>query len=422
MLKQSFYLFIFLFLTFSCKSSSVNDSNIDEEGRVSIRFEKVTIPRGVATITATLTRTNYQTLSSQIFTSGNSPAEISFDKVVPGVWHLKVDAADENGTVLYSGETNVTVAANNITQASVTLQPTGSLIISVNWQKEYFIDNPYNPVFTNSNSPQHPAAGVGSCFILNINGKYKMWYSGWYGNSKYDVQYAESLDGISWQSITNQPVIAPGQFGSYTSHAVYGGPVIYENGKYTMYFTAIPFQSGDTYIGMATSSDGINWGNAIIPIIQENGKRYAVNAVIKKGNQYLLYYSYTNSLINDWGISLATSSDGINWSTYGEKIMPLTQNWESPGLHFPSIIYYQNEYKMIYGSISSDGFGLATSSDGFNWTKSNDNPIATPAMTTNSWVSDLRYPNLIIVDNELRLYYSGMHNGIIQIGYAKLNL
>jgi predicted GH43/DUF377 family glycosyl hydrolase len=400
----------------------LNEPLPDKSGSVIIKFEKNSSTQSPASLVAVLTRTGYETLTSQIVPSSTSTTEITINSITPGIWHLKITGLDQSGAIIYSGETDVNILSGSPTQISLMLQPvSGQLIIDIGFSDGFFHDNASNPVFTNARSPQLPNAGVASSFLLYIDGKYKMWYTNWYGNSIFDVQYAESSDGINWTGMSNNPVIKAGQFGNQNSFGVYGGPVIYENGQYKMFFTAIPSDNSDSYIGLATSADGISWNNAIIPIISEPGKKLVADAVIKNDGRYYLYYSYTNYLTNDWGISLSISTDGINWNRYAEKIMDVTPGWELPGLHFPTVIYLNNEYKMIYGSLSCQDFGYATSPDGLNWTKSNINPFITPSMTSNNWTTQLRYPNFIKVGDELRLYYTGMQNGILEIGFAKMN-
>ncbi len=58
-------------------------------------------------------------------------------KLMQVTWHLKVDAEDDSGLVLYTGETEVQIFAGFTSQVYLTLQPTGSgtgsIYINVTW-------------------------------------------------------------------------------------------------------------------------------------------------------------------------------------------------------------------------------------------------------------------------------------------------
>lgn len=283
-----------------------------------------------------------------------------------------------------------------------------------------FSDSYNNPIFTQSDSPNNPYLGVASSFILRRQSTYQMWYTNWNDGKRFNVQYAESDDGLNWKSVQIAPVLSAGNLGEPDSYGVYGGPVFYEDSFYKMFYTGISGADNESYIGLATSNDGLHWTKQANPIIKESGKKYAAQSFLKVGNLYILYYSYTK--INyQWGISIATSNDGNHWTQYAEDVFPITEYWELPGPHFPSVIQFGNGYIMLYGSLSNMGFGLATSSDGLHWHKANYNPVITSQMTRSFWSSQLRYPFMTKFENGYRLYYTGMkNNGTLAIGCADL--
>ncbi len=108
-------------------------------------------------------------------------------------------------------------------------------------------------------------------FVLFDEGKWKMWYiscTSWeiinnYPEPSYHIKYAESDDGINWNQ---QSVVCI----DYDEQAkALGRPsVLKQNDTYEMYFS---YRKIDKYrvsansgykIGMALSSDGINWEKA----------------------------------------------------------------------------------------------------------------------------------------------------------------
>jgi predicted GH43/DUF377 family glycosyl hydrolase len=64
------------------------------------------------------------------------------------------------------------------------------------------------------------------------------------------------------------------------------------------------------------------------------------------------------------------------------------------------------------------GFGMATSTDGFHWTKSSSQPIFKPENTYNKWTAKIAYPYLMKLNNQYRLYYTGSYNGGLAIALA----
>ena len=228
--------------------------------------------------------------------------------------------------------------------------------------------------------------------VLFDDGIYKMWYHGLgrIGNDpwKVHVLYCESNDGISWTKYPN-PVIYPGGYNSWDSKAVSPGAVIKENGIYKMYYCGYSNEYDNWHVGYATSVDGINWEK-----YPTNNYRYLwlgtsthSSSIIKLGNQYYLYYTGRNLPNNK--IGLAVSQDGINFTKYsGNPVLINDQAWELSGVMEGTIQNDNGILKMYYMNSSATGFGIATSTNGINWTKSNLNPFFTTLSTYNNWAED----------------------------------
>ena len=133
--------------------------------------------------------------------------------------------------VRYSGETNVNVLENSITQVFLTLVPTGTgtggIHIVVNWgdpMQSPWIDYPNNPILSSINS-DYDNQGVSQAKIYFDGTKYMMWYVG-LANSRAHTLYAESQDGTNWVRPVSSPVLTPGNSGPWDSWAVAPGPVL----------------------------------------------------------------------------------------------------------------------------------------------------------------------------------------------------
>jgi predicted GH43/DUF377 family glycosyl hydrolase len=415
----SFTMLALFLVMWSCtKENQVADPEANINGAVSISFDKASCPQGVMTIAATLTRSTYSTITRQLNITSSSTAEITINDIVPGIWHLKVNALDENGVVLYSGETDINVISSATTTANLVLSPTGKLQLSVSWANNTtFSDYAGNPVFSKNNSINNPDLGVASSFILYEDGKYKMWYANMYNDRKYDINYAESSDGVAWSTKTSLPVISPGTSEAWDAYAVYPGSVLKDGAVYKMYYVGVTSTNGDSYVGLATSADGINWTKNASPVLMFLHNRMAVNTVLIYNNKYYMYFNYTNTMYGDSGIGLATSTDGITWNVESKNIIPIDQSWETNNLISPCVRYEGGQFRMIYSTLSNNGFGSAVSADGIVWTKSANNPFFTSSNTI--WSSQVRYPYLVKVGNKYRLYYTGYSNNLLSIAFAE---
>jgi len=96
---------------------------VGSTGKVSLHFDKINTPANVAVVTATLSRTGYATINGTLNLLSDTSATIFISNVAQGGWHLLVQAFDQSNTVVYKGETDVTIITGNVTQVSLVLQP-----------------------------------------------------------------------------------------------------------------------------------------------------------------------------------------------------------------------------------------------------------------------------------------------------------
>jgi predicted GH43/DUF377 family glycosyl hydrolase len=431
-MKSILYSFIaalsLLIIQCSNEIPTTNDPINLELGKVSLKIDKANAPAEVVLVEAFLTREGHDTLYGNLNLISSTSADILFEDVAAGQWHLKVDAKDSSGVVLYTGETDINILAGILTQVNLTLVPTGhgtgSIYIFVHWGvSNTWIDFSGNPILVSQNSI-YDYYGVSQSAVIKDSNLYKMWYLGDAGSARGYVLYAESFDGINWNFPYSEPVLSPGLPGSWDSWTVHPGAVIKDGGIYKMFYTGWSDTYGHWHVGLATSTDGINWIKYPNPVLSGNNNEYQVGAtsVIKINDTYYMYY--TGGVYQQvWWISLATSTDGINWTKYsGNPILTSNYSWEGYGVYHPSVIEENGAYKMVYMSTNSNGFGFAISEDGINWTTLNSNPFFTIENTSNHWSSYIAYPNMIKVDeNEIRIYYSGIPNNsaYFSVGFMK---
>ncbi len=360
----------------------------------------------------------------------DTTADITFSDIAAGGWHLKVDASDEENIVVYTGETDVNILAGRTTDVFLTLEPTGAgygnIYIYVNWgvpANTNWIDYQNNPIFRVNQIP-YSTLGVSQAQVMYDENKYKMWFMNLYYSGYGDISYAESTDGFSWEIASPNPVLTAGEPGTWDSYTVGMGYVYKEDGIYNLYYVGCDDHPlyGMRQIGLATSSDGINWVKNPNPVLLANYSEYflGVHGIIKNNGIYYMYYDSAPANNYVFVINIATSTDGINWTRYpNNPIISPDQYWEGNSVRYPSIIEENNSYKMVYGNGAQNAIGIAYSTDGINWNKDQENPVFTLSDVHNGWTSKISYPFFGKIDNHYRLYYTGTdYNSLMHLGVA----
>jgi hypothetical protein len=427
-----FFIIILLMTVFlSCSNKKITAPNTEAKtGKAFLKIDKTNTPSNVVELVAYLQRAGYETVSHNLDLLSDSSPEITFEKIEIGTWHLKIDAKDILGKIIYSGETDITIIENITIEVNLTLVPVsngiGDVHIYVLWgtSKSSWVDYNLNPIFTIYDSPTNPTGGVSQAIVLFENNVYRIWYLNTYNSGKGDIGHAESADGIIWHNVTNSPVLTAGRQGSWDDYTVGPGIVIKENGIYKMYYNGWQTYEGMQSVGVAVSVDAIHWEKNRIPVLNANEIEYRVgaSALVKKDSIYYLYYGYKSQNNSEIKIALATSADGVRFNRYqNNPILTATEKWEGSSVLYPTVILEDGIFKMIYNNGPRNAFGKATSEDGIHWTKSINNPIFTVNDTNNHWCDDITYPYLVKFGNYYRIYYSGGVGGIKAIGLLTSN-
>jgi predicted GH43/DUF377 family glycosyl hydrolase len=257
-----------------------------------------------------------------------------------------------------------------------------------------------NPVVHGTN-PVTEFYAIGQPTCLWENDTIKMWYAA--GGLPFitsRILYAWSSDGIEWTKYgSGSAVMEAGGTGSWDIW-VDTPEIIHNSAGYKMYYFGDTLPGGSNLkpsglasIGVATSNDGINW------------TKYSNNPVLSRGDSsdwdrswiespavlwdsaagiYLMWYTGIDT--TQWRISigLATSPDGFVWTKYSGN--PVLRPG-SPGSYddmwaaTPAVIKNNGRYEMWYSGFSSTtGYtnltmNFATSTDGIHWTKFSGNPL-----------------------------------------------
>ena len=254
------------------------------------------------------------------------------------------------------------------------------------------------------------------CVIFNDElNQFEMWFStGGAGR----IGFAYSNDGISW-TMHPDPVLEPSE-GTWDSLAVSDPFVIRENGQYKMWYSSRNWNIQIFKIGYATSPDGINWTKYTAnPIFEagtnpyESGGVYGCCVMPVTGGYKMWYTVYDTSTTHE-SICYATSLDGILWQkdTLNNPVLEYGEpgEWDEEGIWFPRVLYLNNLYYMWYGGECNliNGtlwqLGLATSSDGINWIKSESNPVLSDVPDSLN-PGAIQSGSVILVGDTLHMWY-----------------
>ncbi len=188
---------------------------------------------------------------------------------------------------------------------------------------------------------------------------------------------------VNFTPVSSNPRLTPGPAGSSDENIRERGWVMYENGLYHMWYggwrgTYNRSTPSLVDMGYATSSDGVNWTKYAGNPIQTN---YWMEdfSVLKNGNTYYLYAE--DEFTGDGArIDLYTSTDKLNWTRYGTVLTRGSRGWENDKVGTPVVWKEGSVWYMLYeglGQAYAGQVGLATSSDGRNWTRNANNPVLT---------------------------------------------
>ena len=269
---------------------------------------------------------------------------------------------------------------------------------------------------------------LGTCFdvtLLQEDGVFKMWFS-W--RPKKSIAYVESVDGITW----TEPKIVLSPCSTGWEDNINRCSVLRRGDVYYMWYTG---QTNDrSWIGFATSPDGIVWTRRFDkPVVssEEDWEKVAVMCPDvtwdEEDGLYKMRYS-AGEQYEPNAIGLATSPDGLNWTKYENNpiFTPDKSNrWEQHKVTAAQFIKLDGWYYVFYIGFENENLArvcIARSKDGVgNWERNPNNPIISP--DEGKWDASACYKPYVIYDEKedlWRLWYNGRNGGVEQIGMATL--
>lgn len=262
--------------------------------------------------------------------------------------------------------------------------------------------------------------------------------------AKSQVGYVTSTDGVTWEEQNNGEPIFKSEEVGYAKIAIYASSVIVEdNGVWVMYFYTWDTGSypiSNSVIGRATApSPQGPWTADKNPVLVNGSagewdeNQVLAPHVIKNENGYIMYYSGSN-VSGKQQIGMATSSDGINWRKYNDPAtsQPFAQSdpvmqsgeakqWDSGWAHQPRVFKTEDGWVMIYRGTKTVGgqsmaIGIATSVDGIQWERFAENPVFSHRQIKRAGY--MWFHNALLVDDVYYLFIEGDINQTTHIYLA----
>ena len=223
------------------------------------------------------------------------------------------------------------------------------------------------------------------------------------------------------------PILSVGAVGSWDDDSVWDPAILKEGMLYKMWYTGDD-GSGPSRIGLATSTDGVNWtkdtNNPVLsPSETWEAEGVRAASVISDSGLYEMWYTGHDSS-GVGRIGYATSSDGVTWTKHGgSPVLDVgsSGSWEDDDVMKPTVIRQGGTYHMWYEGYDgmTSRIGHATSSDGINWIKDPANPVLDVG-PPGGWDWLYAYgPSVVAYGDVYLLWYSGGTLPLAwQTGYA----
>ncbi|MBT4731453.1 hypothetical protein HOB87_05755 [Candidatus Woesearchaeota archaeon] len=234
--------------------------------------------------------------------------------------------------------------------------------------------------------------------------------------------------------LSKQPVLSPGDIGSFDDNGVTPSCVVENNTDIFMYY--IGWNPGfnvrmHLFGGLAVSQDNGNTFERYskAPIIERNRVNPFLNTapyIVKDHNLFRMYYvsgvEWIHKDLPRYNIQIAYSNDGINWERNGVVAINF-KNDNEMALARPWVIKENGIYKMwfSYKNNWEDGstynIGYAESNNGDDWLrKDKESGIKT---SKNGWDSEMiEYAAVVPYKDKLYMFYNGNNYGFDGVGLA----
>lgn len=234
--------------------------------------------------------------------------------------------------------------------------------------------------------------------------------------------------------VNKKPLLEFGNVGYFDDNGVVPCTVIESNGKYYMYYTGfnLGVKVRMTYFsGLGISDDGVHFEKySTVPIMErtELGSLFrSVQCLVEEKGYWKVYYVAGNKFLQGREKTLAQyelycleTDDLTKMNFDGVKVLPCIDDEYRIGA--PQVVKEDGIYKMYYctgtESVVYD-LKYAESIDGIHWDR-NDAKLGY-SRTPGAWDSDMAaYPSAIKCGEKKYLFYNGNNFGHDGFGYAEI--
>ena len=231
-------------------------------------------------------------------------------------------------------------------------------------------------------------------------------------------QNLDNIDGIGGYNETN-PVIPCGAVSEWDEYIREIGNVLYEPGdvgkEYKIFYSGYipPYVQDEVYVGYAYSSDGKIWTKAGKVITRSLEDPWVINV----GDIYYLYAEDKEG--GGTEIRKYHSADCEIWTDDGVVLSPVGATWESQDVDSPIVWKEGDTWYMLYEGRASGqegAVGLATSTDGADWTREETNPVFEGTNIT--WATHLSPDCITKIGSTYYLAYHGYDGAAWRVGLA----
>jgi predicted GH43/DUF377 family glycosyl hydrolase len=253
----------------------------------------------------------------------------------------------------------------------------------------------------------------------------QMWYTGKLGSTYrigYATGYAKLPDKALWTKNEANPVLDTGPPSSWDDLKAVHPTVVFKDNLYHMWYAGLG-PSGYK-IGLANSTDGINWEKCSLnPVLDAGpsaweGAKVETPTVLFDGTTFHMWYSGFNGAV--YRIGYANSSNGIKWNKHSTPVLNPDTPWDNIHVYSPAVLYNEGTFHMWYSGYDGSiwRIGYATSTDGTNWSKSSANPVLDLG-PPGSWDDERIYcPEVVNDKGQYHMWYSGLDGSLWRNGYA----
>ena len=240
---------------------------------------------------------------------------------------------------------------------------------------------------------------------------------------KYQISIKKEQKAVGeWKKYSSEPVLGNEETGTVFDPYVMKD----KDGKYRMYVS----WRNKGAIAVTTSNDGINWSDLKIVLERDTttGWENIINratVIYKDGKYYMWYTGQANNISK---IGYAISDDGYSFIKIDQPVMIPENEYEKSSVMNPYVLYDENEqiFKMWYAAgetYEPDVIAYATSRDGINWDKFNENPILKKS-EDNFAMDNFKVGACEVhkIDNEYVMFYIGytdLHTARIFVAKSK---